>query len=1297
VLLKRSSTVILMLSAWLSASAVCRAADGLITLVDLMVVYTPEARNAAGGASAIAMRIQGAVREANLVFLNSGVDMRVRLVHAAEVQYPETWLVATDLARLRDSQDGFMDEVHAWRNEYQADLVCLIKERGADYEYYGLQGPSAGNAFSVLLRRSLTGDNYLPVTLSFNFGCQRDRPNANSVGAFPYSYGHVFSPPDGPAYGTVDALQFYRVPWFSNPEIRFQGMVCGIPAGKPFAADNSKTLNQTAQFISAFRGSLLRTRAPSISILSPSGSTGSPLSLIEDTNMTLRFGFSDSDGAVERIELFATADEERTQNFLAAVTNTDTLVLTNMAAGDYVIFAVAFDNMGASSRSSSNLVVSVQPRTPVNDNFADAIELTGTNIVVTGRTTSATLEPGEPRWGWPDWNSADVSVWYSWTAPVSGRMQMEVPGLQPVMGAVVGNAASNFTWIVINTSGWDGLYARIEFDVLAGTNYHFVVAGQEFKQFVLHLTVRPMLQVRIANPTNNARFTAGEPVLITAETYPVFTDSVTRVEFFVDGLPIGGSSDMPFSKIWTNETAGTHQITARAFDSQGRSNDSPAIHVLLAAANDNFENATSLAGTSIFFVGRNHGATLESDEPLHGGLQTLNSVWWRWTSPMSGRVTCSAFFPGTYPVLAVYTGDTLTDLNQVALAFNSTPWPGTSFETEAGVVYFLALATGYEGEFHLHLELTPSPMKNSLLESSVLVRSSVTVTSVTTEATSEVGEPTGFKEQSARLSNMPDANNDNFADRFVITTNSIIAGNNVDATNEVGELRLGGADGKTLWWTFTTPVRGALLISNTNPPPPLGPRGRPCLRCGPAFAIFTGDSITNLTMIASNTYYINNAPQPWIPLAECYRSVDAGTTCQIMVDSLNNGAWDFSLNFSFFTMPANDSFAEREVLSGTNVVVSTRNLAATLELDEPAHGSTNGGASVWWTWTAPERGMVSLEFVGPFSPLISVYTGGRLDELVRVPFYAQPLGFFAEAGITYQIAIDGEGGAQGIFDWSLVLNPAPTNDLFVNATRISGTTVPFNAKTDYASREMGEPVSDLGQAGSVWFAWKSPVNGHVFIEQHWIYSHCQVYVGTTVSNLMQVSVSPQEGFSAFYALAGITYHIAISDIGYGGDSDYVLRAPPMPPRFVPLPDALGSNLSVAFEIVGDLGQSFLIQASTNLIDWETIAIHTMQSNRAEFIDLSVAQYPARFFRILLLETLFIRSELKLGTPLAPGTAACSVPLFGPAGQPFVLRVSDNLSDWSELGRGWITGDRTDVADPGALEHPVRFYQALDIP
>ncbi|HTI71900.1 MAG TPA: hypothetical protein VMF06_18130 [Candidatus Limnocylindria bacterium] len=58
---------------------------------------------------------------------------------------------------------------------------------------------------------------------------------------------------------------------------------------------------------------------------------------------------------------------------------------------------------------------------PVNDNLADAIEVSGTDIHVEGTILGSTLENFDYRWG------ADIggTVWYSWKAPASGHIHPE--------------------------------------------------------------------------------------------------------------------------------------------------------------------------------------------------------------------------------------------------------------------------------------------------------------------------------------------------------------------------------------------------------------------------------------------------------------------------------------------------------------------------------------------------------------------------------------------------------------------------------------------------------------------------------------------------------------------------------------------------------------------------------------------------------------------------------------------------------------------------------------------------------
>ena len=65
------------------------AADGTMQ-IDLMSVYTPQARAAAGGTAQIQGRIQAAVDQANTAFINSNMIVRFFLAHMAEVAYSDS-------------------------------------------------------------------------------------------------------------------------------------------------------------------------------------------------------------------------------------------------------------------------------------------------------------------------------------------------------------------------------------------------------------------------------------------------------------------------------------------------------------------------------------------------------------------------------------------------------------------------------------------------------------------------------------------------------------------------------------------------------------------------------------------------------------------------------------------------------------------------------------------------------------------------------------------------------------------------------------------------------------------------------------------------------------------------------------------------------------------------------------------------------------------------------------------------------------------------------------------------------
>ena len=80
--------------------------------------------------------------------------------------------------------------------------------------------------------------------------------------------------------------------------------------------------------------------------------------------------------------------------------------------------------------------------------------------------------------------------------------------------------------------------------------------------------------------------------------------------------------------------------------------------------------------------------------------------------------------------------------------------------------------------------------------------------------------------------------------------------------------------------------------------------------------------------------------------------------------------------------PANDNFANSITLTGSSTSAGGSNALATKETGEPNHGGNAGGKSVWWSWTAPAAGNVTINTNGSnFSTLLGVYTGSSVDAL----------------------------------------------------------------------------------------------------------------------------------------------------------------------------------------------------------------------------------------------------------------------------------------------------------------------------
>ena len=68
-----------------------------------------------------------------------------------------------------------------------------------------------------------------------------------------------------------------------------------------------------------------------------------------------------------------------------------------------------------------------------------------------------------------------------------------------------------------------------------------------------------------------------------------------------------------------------------------------------------------------------------------------------------------------------------------------------------------------------------------------------------------------------------------------------------------------------------------------------------------------------------------------------------------------------------------------------SLCVNATNLGMTQEPGEPFHAGNPGGKSIWFTWTAPSAGQVTLTTAGtPFNTLLAVYVGANPSNLTWI-------------------------------------------------------------------------------------------------------------------------------------------------------------------------------------------------------------------------------------------------------------------------------------------------------------------------
>ena len=232
--------------------------------IDVMVVYTQDAETGAGGPEGMEALIYECVYLTNLAYENSDINQRLRLVHFARVTYTEAANSVTDRERLKDPADGFMDDIHTWRDDHGADVVLLIcetAEAGNCGRAYIMDPVNAAHeefAFGVVKRECAADNLSFPHELGHIMSARHHDDGTDT----PYAYGHGFfqtTPSDGSGMGWETMLSKRsdcdRKIYFSNPNILYSptGSASTDPMGTAADQDNHRVLNNTAATVANFR------------------------------------------------------------------------------------------------------------------------------------------------------------------------------------------------------------------------------------------------------------------------------------------------------------------------------------------------------------------------------------------------------------------------------------------------------------------------------------------------------------------------------------------------------------------------------------------------------------------------------------------------------------------------------------------------------------------------------------------------------------------------------------------------------------------------------------------------------------------------------------------------------------------------------------------------------------------------------------------------------------------------------------------------------------------------------------
>lgn len=213
---------------------------------------------------------------------------------------------------------------------------------------------------------------------------------------------------------------------------------------------------------------------------------------------------------------------------------------------------------------------------PYNDNFGDRRVLGGTAAAFLVGNMGASLEPGETTVA-P--SGASSSLWYSWQAPLSGTVAVQLQATNPVVVAVfTGSSLTGLVQVAQSTGGWTNS-PTLTFTATAGATYQIAVFGQESAagEFAFNLQWQGL---RFASPLPNSIWPAPVTLPLAVE-LDIPGKTLQTVAFQVNGSTIANVSNAPYALNWTAPGPGTYTFAAHAVTTDTSTYDSVPLTTLV--------------------------------------------------------------------------------------------------------------------------------------------------------------------------------------------------------------------------------------------------------------------------------------------------------------------------------------------------------------------------------------------------------------------------------------------------------------------------------------------------------------------------------------------------------------------------------------------------------------------------------------------------------------------------------------------------------------------------------------------